>query len=235
MPALTKASHIVGADLAYTHVTGSTYKVTLSLYGDCGPMSAAAVCALRLRISAPLPPLEVLCVHSHALVHQEIHMSSIRVFIALSSAVFFTACAATAEPGGAQGAAVRAAEHASHHPAGAASAPASPRADRMQAMREMRDKMMNAKTPEERQALMAEHMLAMQGGMLMMKGMGGGMGGGMGAKPGAGPMGGMGAQGMPDAMAQRQKMMEERMDMMQMMMDMMMQRMPASGVPPVAK
>lgn len=45
-PAFTKASHIVGADLAYTHVTGSTYKVTLSLYGDCGPMSAAAFAAL---------------------------------------------------------------------------------------------------------------------------------------------------------------------------------------------
>ena len=103
--------------------------------------------------------------------------------------------------------------------------------DRMKAMREMHDKMMNAKTPEEKQALMAEHMKAMQGGMQMMRG----MGGGMGSKPGMGPMGGMGAKGMPDDMAQRQKMMEDRMDMMQMMMDMMMQRMPASGVPPAAR
>ena len=85
----------------------------------------------------------------------------------------------------------------------------------MKAMRDMHDKMMNAKTPEEKQALMAEHMKAMHGGMQMMKG--------------------MGAKGSPDDMAQRQKMMEERMDTMQMMMDMMMQRMPASGVPPAPK
>lgn len=158
-------------------------------------------------------------------------MSSIRTLVALSSAVFFTACAATSEPGSTQSAATKATEHAGHHPAGAASALASPMPDRMKAMREMHDKMMNAKTPEEKQALMAEHMKAMQGGMQMMKG----LGGGMGSKPGMGPMGGMGAKGMPDDMAQRQKTMEERMDMMQMMMDMMMQRMPASGVPPAAK
>ena len=157
-------------------------------------------------------------------------MPSIRTLIALSSAVLFTACA-TPEPRGPHRAAERQAEHASHHPAGAASAPASAVPDRMKAMREMHDKMMNAKTPEEKQALMAEHMKAMQGGMQMMRG----MGGGMGSKPGMGPMGGMGAKGMPDDMAQRQKMMEDRMDMMQMMMDMMMQRMPASGVPPAAK
>ena len=41
------------------------------------------------------------------------------------------------------------------------------------AMREMHEKMAQAKTPEERQALMADHMNAMQGGMQMMKGMGG--------------------------------------------------------------
>ncbi|MBT9524707.1 MAG: hypothetical protein IV105_05565 [Rhizobacter sp.] len=162
-------------------------------------------------------------------------MSNIRTLIALSSAVFLTACAATYGPGGPQRAAGRQAEHASHHPAGAASAPASAMPDRMKAMREMHDKMMNAKTPEEKQALMAEHMKAMQDGMQMMKGMGGGMGGGMGAGPGMGPMGGMGAKGMPADMGQRQKMMEDRMDMMQMMMDMMMQRMPASGPSPAAK
>jgi len=142
-------------------------------------------------------------------------MSAVRTFIALSSATLLTACATTAGPGSHQSAAAKSAEHASHHPAGAASAPASAMPDRMKAMREMHDKMMNAKTPEEKQALMAEHMKAMQGGMHMMKGMGGGMG----------------ARGMPDDMAQRQKMMEERMDMM----DMMMQRMPASGVPPAAR
>ena len=97
--------------------------------------------------------------------------------------------------------------------------------DRMKAMREMHDKMMKAKTPEERQALMAEHMKTMQDGMQMMKGMGGGMG----------AMGGMDAKGMPADLAQRQRMMEARMDMMQMMMDMMMQRMPAAGAAPAAK
>ena len=158
-------------------------------------------------------------------------MPSIRTFVALTGVVFITACAAPHEPGGPHRGAGRQAEHASHHPAGAASAPASAMPDRMKAMREMHDKMMNAKTPEEKQALMADHMKAMQDGMHMMKG----MGGGMGARHGMGPMGGMGAKGSPDDMAQRQKMMEERMDMMQMMMDMMMQRMPASGVPPAAK
>jgi hypothetical protein len=38
----------------------------------------------------------------------------------------------------------------------------------MKRMQEMHQKMMAAKTPEERQALMAEHMKAMQGGMSMM-------------------------------------------------------------------
>jgi len=135
-------------------------------------------------------------------------MSFARTFVALSSVALVTGCATATGPG-------KAAEHARHHPARAASAPASAVPDRMKAMRDMHDKMMNAKTPEEKQALMAEHMKAMHGGMQMMKG--------------------MGAKGSPDDMAQRQKMMEERMDTMQMMMDMMMQRMPASGVPPAPK
>jgi len=75
----------------------------------------------------------------------------------------------------------------------------------MKTMRDMHTKMMNAKTPEERQALMGEHMKAMQGGMGMMKG-----------------MGGMGdSKGMSADMAQRQPMMTQHMAMMQMMMDMM--------------
>ncbi len=85
----------------------------------------------------------------------------------------------------------------------------------MKTMQEMHTKMTNAKTPEERQALMADHMKAMQGGMGMMKGM-----------PGMGAMGGQ--TGMPADMAQQQKMMGQHMAMMQMMMDMMQQRMPAS-------
>lgn len=38
----------------------------------------------------------------------------------------------------------------------------------MKTMSDMHQKMMAAKTPEERQALMAEHMQAMRGGMSMM-------------------------------------------------------------------
>ena len=80
--------------------------------------------------------------------------------------------------------------HQAHHPAAAASAagvkamPGKARPDmarmdtQMKAMHEMHDKMMAAKTPAERDALMAEHMKLMQGGMTMMDGMSsGGMSG----------------------------------------------------------
>ena len=39
-------SHIVGADLYYTHISGSQYKITVVLYGDCGPSSSAALSTL---------------------------------------------------------------------------------------------------------------------------------------------------------------------------------------------
>jgi hypothetical protein len=109
-------------------------------------------------------------------------------------------------------------QHAAHHPAASAAAPNAARDVRMKAMREMRDKMMNAKTPEERQALMADHMKSMQDGMEMMTGMGG-MGAAMGSGMGDGKR-------MPADMAKRQQMMEGRMEMMQTMMEMMMQRLP---------
>ena len=112
-----------------------------------------------------------------------------------------------------------------HHPAGSASAGASKSmpgksrpemagmANHMQAMQEMHDKMMAAKTPEERSVLMAEHMKTMQEGMGMMKAMGG--------------MGGMtGHKSPPATMAERQAMMEQRMNMMQSMMEMMVDRLP---------
>jgi hypothetical protein len=80
----------------------------------------------------------------------------------------------------------------------------------MKSMQEMHDKMMAAKTPEERQALMNEHMKTMQEGMAMM----GQMRGGKGAMgPGAGMEMGMGHD-----------VMSKRMDMMEMMMQMMMDR-----------
>ena len=91
-------------------------------------------------------------------------------------------------------------------PAAKASAPTPVQVETvMKSMQEMHDKMMAAKTSDERQALMADHMKTMQEGMAMMGQMQGstGMGGGM-------PMN-------PD-------MMGRRMDMMQMMMQMMMDR-----------
>ena len=132
-----------------------------------------------------------------------------------------------------------AAEHTQHHPnapvAGKSSArQAAPAAkpgntdqmaamdSQMKAMREMHEKMANAKTPEERNALMAEHLKAMQDGMGMMNMMGGtgmeGMGGTQGRKP------------MPGNMNERYQVMEKRMDMMQSMMQMMMDRMPKTPV-----
>ncbi len=88
-------------------------------------------------------------------------------------------------------AAQTAAEHAQHHPGASATAPATPAAaqtampsnamgpgqmanmagmdEHMKAMCAMHDRMAAAKTPEERQALMAEHMKLMQEGMGMMQ------------------------------------------------------------------
>lgn len=105
---------------------------------------------------------------------------------------------------------------------------------RMKAMHEMHQKMVNASTPADRQALMADHMKAMQGGMAMMKEMQamhevGGMGsmGMMGSSGSASAMVGMGdGKGMPTDMAKRHQMMADHMAMMQMMMDMMVDRMP---------
>ena len=84
-------------------------------------------------------------------------------------------------------------------------------------MQAMHEKMMAAKTPEARNALMAEHMKSMQDGMKMMEGM---------ASPGMKGMTGMsGMSGMSGDMAAHHAMMEKRMVMMQTMMKMMMDRM----------
>ena len=82
----------------------------------------------------------------------------------------------------------------------------------MKKMREMHEKMAAAKTPEERNKLMAEHMKTMQDGMQMMGGMGGMAGTGMGD-----------TKDMPA----HHQMMDKRMAMMESMMQMMMDRMPA--------
>jgi len=89
-------------------------------------------------------------------------------------------------------------------------------ADQMKAMQEMHDKMMAAKTPDERNALMAGHMKTMQEGMGMMRGMGG-------MRDPKGP---------PINMTERQSMMEQRMDMMQTMMEMMVDRLPQTPAKP---
>ncbi|MBI3367798.1 MAG: hypothetical protein HY021_04940 [Burkholderiales bacterium] len=139
-------------------------------------------------------------------------MCSLKTLAAVTALALVSACASPDAPNS-----VKADEHASHHPDAAPAAAMPGMQERMKAMREMHDKMMNAKTPAERQALMADHMKSMQDGMEMMKGMGsmGAMGGGMGD-----------GKGMPAEMAKRHQMMEGRMEMMQMMMEMMMQRMP---------
>ena len=78
-----------------------------------------------------------------------------------------------------------------------------------QAMHDMHEKMMAAKTSEERSALMAEHMKTMQDGMTMMNGM---------------PAGGM--ESMKGDMSMHHQMMEKRMEMMGASMQMMMDRLP---------
>ncbi len=125
---------------------------------------------------------------------------------------------------GAQTWAATPAEHDAHHPAGATSAPTAKTMpsksklamagmdSQMKSMQEMHNKMMAAKTPEERYALMAEHMKTMQDGMTMMSGMS--------------PGGMSGMSGMPKDMAARHQMMEKHMEMMHSMMQMMMDRLP---------
>jgi len=131
----------------------------------------------------------------------------IALVFALASASTLIAC--TTAPAMPMGAA----------PAGAMASPErmSSMDAQMKTMKDMHARMMSARTPDERQALMAEHMKAMQGGMAAMKGM-----------PG---MGGMGdGKAMPAEMAQHHGMMAQHMEMMQMMMAMMSQRMaPMAG------
>lgn len=131
-----------------------------------------------------------------------------------------------------------------HHPEGApatktvASAKnAAPVVQKMQSnvatMKVQLERIAKAKTDEERQAAMMEHMKTMQDNMHMAKGMmggmkdcpmmGGGMGAGMMGGQGMGMMGGS-AGGAGPGMAgpgDRLQNMERRMDMMQMKMDQM--------------
>ena len=158
-------------------------------------------------------------------------MTTLRIFVALSVAALATTCANTGPTNAAS-------PSGGNAPMAMGAAETMPMSDsRMKAMQEMHQKMANAATPAERQALMADHMKAMQGGMAMMKEMqamhgAGGMGGMgmMDSSGGAAPMAGMGdGKGMPTDMAKRHQMMADHMAMMQMMMDMM-----ANGMPPAS-
>jgi hypothetical protein len=123
-------------------------------------------------------------------------------------------------------------EHSKHHPAGEtpAAKSASPATaptsttnrlatmdKHMAEMKVVREKLATAKTPQERQALMAEHMKVMRAGMDMMS-----MGSGQTGNSAQVPQGTQG--GMMGDMAQRHQLMEKRMEMMENMMRMMMDR-----------
>lgn len=136
------------------------------------------------------------------------------------------------------------AEHTQHHApeaakkaltAPAAKSPSMPRETmgamdgKIKAMREMHEKMMAAKTPEERKALMADHVKAMQDGMSMMEKMDstGGMSG-MGDMKGTTGKGADAMKGgMPMDMMGAHEAMQKRMEMMTTMMRMMMDRLPS--------
>jgi hypothetical protein len=94
----------------------------------------------------------------------------------------------------------------------------------MKSMRDMHEKMMRARSPEERSAQRAEHTKLMQDGMAMMGDMGPEGASGMKGMHGTGVMDG-GAPA-PCDMAMRQQMMEKHMAMMKSMMQMMMDQMP---------
>jgi hypothetical protein len=158
-------------------------------------------------------------------------MKTLHTFLTLSAAVLLTACANPNAPGAGPMSAANADQHAAHRAATTPSEAPSAAHDHMKDMQAMRDKMMNAKTPAERQALMDEHMKTMHEGMAMMKGMKGA--GGMHGKAGMPGMAGM--KEMPMDMAKHHQMMETRMDMMQTMMEMLMQRMPGGAMPPAGK
>ncbi|MEO8223370.1 MAG: hypothetical protein ABI661_01075 [Gammaproteobacteria bacterium] len=107
--------------------------------------------------------------------------------------------------------------------------------EQMKTMRAMHDTMMRA-TPDERGALMAQHMKVMQESMAVMSGMGSSAMSGMagtGDKNEQAGMAGMSGKGdMAAHMGMHHRMMERRIEMMQSMMQMMMDRMsPMPGMP----
>lgn len=120
------------------------------------------------------------------------------------------------------------AEHAAHHP-GAATATSNRMAmmnTHMKAMCDIHAKFKRARTPAQREALMAEHMKLMREGMAMHDGSQG-MHGMQGMHSGDAAPGGMAA-----GMAAHRDMMEKRMETMQSMMQTILDRLPpAPGRP----
>lgn len=140
-------------------------------------------------------------------------MKLLRPVLCLTSSLIIASSVWAAEP----------VDHKEHHPAsakvtatsgGASKSSMQKMDDQIQTMHDMHEKMMNAKSPEERSAFMADHMKAMQDGMAMM-----------------GKMSGDKKTKMKDGMQKDMPMhgmMEKRMEMMEGMMQMMMDRTPAS-------
>ncbi len=52
-PFLTKATHVVGGSLTYEHLGGSTYRLTIKMYRDCGPTSVNLPNSATVRIRLP--------------------------------------------------------------------------------------------------------------------------------------------------------------------------------------
>lgn len=126
------------------------------------------------------------------------------------------------------------AHHPDKAPVAAATAPAPEKTvqqmrDNAATMQSQLDALAAAKTPEERQKLLMQHMQTMRENMMlgqqMMSGDGGQMGcammGGMGKMHGAMMTGPDGAGASSEMMSYRMQQMEKRMDMMQMMMERM--------------
>ena len=131
---------------------------------------------------------------------------AMKLVVGLSALAVVLSAGCSSMPGSAS---KEAEEHAAHHPEGTAAAGYD---QQMKTMQEMHQKMAAAKTPEERAALMKDHLKTMQDGMGMMGQMSGGMMGGKAMEGGRGPM------------SVDPEMMKRRMDMMEMMMQMMMDR-----------
>lgn len=89
--------------------------------------------------------------------HEENTVIALKTLTALSTLALLAACAGPGGPGGPH-------RSQAHHP-GAETMAMMDHTHSMPGMQAMHDKMKNAKTPEERQALMAEHMKAMECGM----------------------------------------------------------------------